>query len=55
MKIRISAGILADPAAPLSQFDEWIEKGKYDIEDRFKVNTFKFFDGSGLSFTFLLI
>jgi predicted amidohydrolase YtcJ len=55
LKIRISAGILADPAAPLSQFDEWIEKkGKYDIEDRFKVNTFKFFfDGSGLEFYLL--
>lgn len=50
LEIRVNAAILADPTAPLSQFDSWIaEKGKYDVPDRFTVNTFKFFfDGSGL-------
>ena len=55
LEIRINAAVLADPTAPLSQFDSWIEeKGKYDIDDRFKVNTFKFFfDGRGLEFYLL--
>ena len=49
LKLRVNGAILADPTKPVSQFDKWIEeKGCYDIEDKLKINTVKFFfDGSG--------
>lgn len=52
LHMRVRGCFYADPAKDMSQFDQMIaERGNYNFEDLFRVDTVKFFmDGSMLSF-----
>jgi predicted amidohydrolase YtcJ len=48
LKIRVRGSFLANPSKSMSQFDEMIaEKGKYNVDDTFRIDAIKFFLDAG--------